>query len=467
MNDDGQVTIDDLVAAVVVAIRNRLLRDPHASLLYTNLIYNDPFVLDFDPPRSMGGQARCRDERAADLLRALRQRLLRSRDGQDAVDGSPPTPFGIPGLFGGPCIAPTGCTAGKVGEPCSGRHPAAAQRILRRRPAATASAMPARCSAASPPRTRCSCCWGHTSSISDSPPTPIGAGRSRDRRRLSSAGARRASALLAAPRSLATARRPPWTSGATSVPPSPGANAPSGAAGAVCALQVWRLRRACTLAEIQAGSCDSTSTEAAVNAARLAAVDAISPFCTDQQVKSLQFLGVYEAQSDAVRFCRELDTAATSAVFNPVPTDPAALDSQQRSCVEAAARATTKLLNVAFRDRQHLLDRIALGRLSPPQKRAMVAQSTQRITRAADALATELQLVCPPEAFRALYGVEVAAFLATIASRGDCLAGATYAQGGLLCPPAACGNGVREPGEDCDDGNQSDGDSCPASCVRS
>ena len=36
---------------------------------------------------------------------------------------SPPTPIGIPGVFGGPCTKPTACTAGKLAEPCSGATP--------------------------------------------------------------------------------------------------------------------------------------------------------------------------------------------------------------------------------------------------------------------------------------------------------------------------------------------------------
>jgi hypothetical protein len=38
---------------------------------------------------------------------------------------SPPTPLGIPGVLGGPCVTPTGCTKGNVGTPCSGDTDAA------------------------------------------------------------------------------------------------------------------------------------------------------------------------------------------------------------------------------------------------------------------------------------------------------------------------------------------------------
>jgi hypothetical protein len=38
---------------------------------------------------------------------------------------SPQTPIGVPGVAGGPCTTPTGCTEGRVGEPCSGGSDAA------------------------------------------------------------------------------------------------------------------------------------------------------------------------------------------------------------------------------------------------------------------------------------------------------------------------------------------------------
>jgi cysteine-rich repeat protein len=79
---------------------------------------------------------------------------------------------------------------------------------------------------------------------------------------------------------------------------------------------------------------------------------------------------------------------------------------------------------------------------------------------------------CSETDFHASYGRSAATFLATIASRADCLAGGTYAQGGVVCPPQECGNGMLEIGsatqldEECDDGNLTDGDGCSASCLR-
>ena len=79
---------------------------------------------------------------------------------------------------------------------------------------------------------------------------------------------------------------------------------------------------------------------------------------------------------------------------------------------------------------------------------------------------------CSNDEFTAAYGRDAATFLGTIASRADCLAGGTYAQGGVVCPLQVCGNGMLEIGsltqidEECDDGNVIDGDGCSASCMR-
>jgi cysteine-rich repeat protein len=237
---------------------------------------------------------------------------------------------------------------------------------------------------------------------------------------------------------------------------------------AVCALRAWEARRACRLSPLHGTPCDEDATDAAIEAARLAAVDAVTPACTDQQARLLLFLDRREAQLDVVTFCRELEDAVDSAVFLPVATD-ADLPPSARRCVESAALASTKLLRQAFDSRQRLLDRIAQRSLSTPRKHAMIAESDAAIERHSGALELELARACPPGAFAATYGRDPATFLATIANRADCLAGQTYAQGGVICPAPVCGNGMREfrpLAEQSDDGNLVAGDGCSATCRR-
>jgi cysteine-rich repeat protein len=237
---------------------------------------------------------------------------------------------------------------------------------------------------------------------------------------------------------------------------------------AVCALRAWEARRACRLAPLHGVPCDEEATDAIVEAARLAAVDAVAPACTDQQAQLLLFLDRREAQLDVVTFCRELEDAVDSAVFLPLAADGEPPPTARR-CVESAALASTKLLRRAFDSRQRLLDRIAQQSLSVARKHAMVAASEAAVERDSSGLQLELSGACSPDDFTATYGRDAATFLATIASRADCLAGQTYAQGRLLCPAPVCGNGMREfrpIAEQCDDGNLDAGDGCSPTCTH-
>jgi cysteine-rich repeat protein len=238
-----------------------------------------------------------------------------------------------------------------------------------------------------------------------------------------------------------------------------------GRSAAVCGLRAWNIRQACALGALHGMPCDESAADSAVETARVAAVDAVDAACTEDQVAILVFLGKYEAESDVVTFCRELEAAAVSAVFRPVPADPSAASPAVARCVSAAALVTTKLLHGAFDSRQILLDRFALDSFSPATKKSMVAASTAAIAGAEGALMGDMTSACPAADFVATYGTNPASFFGLIASRADCLAGQTYAQGGILCPPAVCGNGMKERGEDCDDGNLIDGDGCSSTCM--
>jgi cysteine-rich repeat protein len=239
---------------------------------------------------------------------------------------------------------------------------------------------------------------------------------------------------------------------------------------AVCALQAWEVRSACRLAALHGRECDADATERAVEAARLAAVDRVGAACTDQQAQTLLFLDKREAQLDVVTFCRELEDAVESAVFRPLP-ETGGVPPHIGRCIESASVAATKLLRQGFDGRQRVLDRIAMLSFSPSSKLARVAASTAAIAREADGIALTLSTACPTSAFAETYGRDAAPFLATVASRADCLCGQTYAQGGIVCPPPQCGNGMVEVRpiqnrEDCDDGNVVSGDGCSASCTR-
>jgi hypothetical protein len=103
----------------------------------------------------------------------------------------------------------------------------------------------------------------------------------------------------------------------------------------------------------------------------------------------------------------------------------------------------------------------------------MVTESTAAISHDASALEVEMAELCSDADFSTVYGRDSATFLDTVASRADCLAGGTYAQGGVLCPLQVCGNGMLEIGsltqidEECDDGNVINATAAaPAACAN-
>lgn len=260
-----------------------------------------------------------------------------------------------------------------------------------------------------------------------------------------------------------------------------------GRAAAVCALRAWDAQRDCMLTTLNGGTCDEGATDAAIEAARLDAVDTVDDGCTDQQALTLVFLGKSEAEQDVIRFCRQLEDAAVSAVFRPLQGDAPA-SAVVRRCVASASLATTKLLRRSFDSRQQLLDRIAVQSFAPARKQVMLAESTAAIGSHAAALQLGMAGTCSNADFTEVYGWDTPTFLSLIATRADCLAGLTYAQGctpgpgtpdpenpcpradGVVCPPLVCGNGMVEADalreEECDDGNLTPGDGCSATCTR-
>lgn len=121
VSDDGEVTVDEIlrgVNAVLFGAPAPVERDPNESLLYVSLIYNDPVVLPFDPPRKYDAQT---DSERTFTYCALYDNGFTNPTEVKRKSTSPVPPVPIPGV-GGPCQVPTHCVAGKVGAPCSGNN---------------------------------------------------------------------------------------------------------------------------------------------------------------------------------------------------------------------------------------------------------------------------------------------------------------------------------------------------------
>lgn len=239
------------------------------------------------------------------------------------------------------------------------------------------------------------------------------------------------------------------------------------AAAARCARETVAARIACYEPLLAGQLCDTALLNAEIAAIRQRARDAIPPYCSDAELRQLIYENLFDAFTDIVEACRRLDTAITSAIYAPALAGrsvPGPVSEEQRQCVTATGRTAPRLLAYAMTERQRALDRIASARLDPARKQALVEHSRQRIVRATERLENRIRLPCPDPAFLAIYGRNGATLLASVARQADCLAEYVYVQDTVVCPAPVCGNGLREPGEECDDGNDRDDDGCTSGC---
>jgi cysteine-rich repeat protein len=247
---------------------------------------------------------------------------------------------------------------------------------------------------------------------------------------------------------------------------------------AQCAAQVWVQQRACERAKLTGQRCDQSALGAATAAIVVSAQDTIGANClTEVQDAQLGYLSQFDIDTDVGNFCRAWSpgtplsapswpAAAVSAVYGPLQ-GLAAPTAEQVACSDAAADAASAAMQLAFRTRRQCMDRIAAESLDTPNRSGLLDDATAHLNAAYPVLAARLQARCGTAAFTALYGRSPEAFIAGLGTRADCIGGQFYIQDAVLCPNAICGNGIVEPGEDCDDGNTNDGDTCPSTCVFS
>jgi len=237
-------------------------------------------------------------------------------------------------------------------------------------------------------------------------------------------------------------------------------------AAARCGTSVWSVRTTCLGSLLDGGSCDVTSVPDLVQRAHLSALDAVDRQCTSPETQALGFVLKFEAQTDLDNFCHAVDDAMVSAVYGPVKEGDAVRSADPTTvvCVDTATWVATMMLRFSFRSRRVALDRIARHNLPPSEKQAMIQRSSDRIERMRSLLAGLVDEICPRSDFDSIYNHSAGELLETIAQRADCLSSAIYVQNGVVCPPSVCGNGMKEAGEQCDDGNTISGDGCSSDC---
>src|SRR5262249_37663274 len=157
-----------------------------------------------------------------------------------------------------------------------------------------------------------------------------------------------------------------------------------------------------------------------------------------EQLTTLRYVDLSDAQTDVINICRQLDTAASSAGFAPASFGGtiAAMTGDDQTCVAATARASGAVLRYAMRARQRALDVIAATVLTPEAKTAWVARSAAAIARAQSLMQARVAAACPGTTFHDLYNQDIGAVLGRVAGRADCLGQSVYVQNAVTCPPA-------------------------------
>jgi hypothetical protein len=120
------VTVDEILTAVTAALDGvppAYELDPEESLFYVSTNYNDPVVMRPEVPEVFRGSE---GERSVTFC-ALYDNGYTNAAEVKRQSTSPDPPVSFPGI-GGPCLEPTHCAEGKVGELCTGRGDAARDR---------------------------------------------------------------------------------------------------------------------------------------------------------------------------------------------------------------------------------------------------------------------------------------------------------------------------------------------------
>jgi hypothetical protein len=131
IDSSNSVTVDEVITSVDSALNGAPEdepRDPEDSLLYVSMVYNDPVVLRYDPPMAFPGPGSADDERSLTFC-ALYDNGYTDPSEVKLASTSPLPPVGLPFFVGGPCtIDERVCSAGRIGEACSGRGQTAKDR---------------------------------------------------------------------------------------------------------------------------------------------------------------------------------------------------------------------------------------------------------------------------------------------------------------------------------------------------
>ncbi len=227
-----------------------------------------------------------------------------------------------------------------------------------------------------------------------------------------------------------------------------------------CFDMVFDVEQACRDAQARGETCDMAQVEAVTAAATQQTRRTLAFECEAEQITELGYIGLFDAEADLFNACVIQSRAAVTATYAPaVGTPPVgALD-----CMSATVAYARKVMRFALNHETPVLERIATRPLSVEDRMASVQRMYAAQTTARERWVSGLLEVCPQ--FATVYGRTPDSYLRTLQARTDCVLSQIFVNTAVSCLAQACGNGIPEADEECDDGNRSNTDACANNCT--
>ncbi len=242
-----------------------------------------------------------------------------------------------------------------------------------------------------------------------------------------------------------------------------------GRAASLCARRAIHNRNACLASEMDGSTCDADALEQASVATRTRSAQLIERSCTSIDLQNLNYIDLSDVLIDIAQSCRETDTAATTSIWGPIMVGGtiASAGESEALCVDSSARAAARVLRFSLRAQQRALDRIAANDFTLRRKEFELERARTLVDRIRARAIQRLRAQCPDTDFTDIYGRDIETVLSSVAERAECINSFVYiVEGAAQCPEPECGNGVQEADEQCDDGNDFDGDACLNDCTK-
>jgi cysteine-rich repeat protein len=228
-----------------------------------------------------------------------------------------------------------------------------------------------------------------------------------------------------------------------------------------CFDRVLLLLQQCNNALIRGGTCDMEQVEDDITAATRPLHTALTRECLLGQLTELGYIGVPDAEADLFNACVTQARGMVSATYAPALAGPPA--EAAADCMVASGSYAREVVQFVLQQEVPVFERIATIFYTKEQKEASIRRIETEMSAARPRWVTHLTAACP--SFAIVYGRSADSFARTVKQRADCVMSKTYINNLINCLGAVCGNGIPEPGEECDDGNRSDTDTCKTNCT--